>query len=651
MSIRLLLGVLLASIFFAMTGCVHPGQHMVVKTPTVLDQSYSISEPIVNNRIHRYEEVVLHDGDRVKVEAGGCVNTGGSGKTWKNYVSPEGANSARLYHGLIWLPGAAQGGFRVPVGTSPMRLEGVVGQTFTISASGLNPDDLRLYLGYEDDHYTDNGYYRDSAGANGDQCKAPGSIESDNESPKRRKDSIPRAYVRLKLMSTEDQSPPLKPLDLVGHETDANFLLKDPIWAKQIGTTLIAPTPPVTDLPNVTALCGSFPSLPLKRTWGFAACPNGCESGKKCQCEQACTSQAPSFDYPIDFSINKWLSCKWSNSLNGHANWVPVEYSGSLTWGGEQPFDEDADIFLRRPVGDSFDWSGFSAAAAQDEEMEIEMAGYETWDSFGTQWFKQDWDHHTRRDTLGSDAQVIGLMSVDCVHECKVELHPVFAMAVHVSGPTRAADGAWDDVWAIFARNWGTEGWCSHDEHYLDRDRITFILPGPEGTSRVEVVKSDDSFENTGNISGATEFKGNKPNLGIFGPMLVPGQGARLTLFLGSPDAHSRINGYLHLRWNAPPQTKPAPTAVAFAIHNQDSETAFDGSPRAMAKAVYDSAPVKRLTVEPVAPYIPSDGSVTLTAETKEKRERGSLLEWCKEHTTQGQTPEECLKNKEPNSR
>jgi hypothetical protein len=530
-----------------------------------------------------------------------------------------------------------------------MRLEGVVGQTFTISAAGLNPDDLRLYLGYEDDHFGDNGYYRDSAGANGDQCKASESVESSGAP--RRKERIPRARVRLELMNSENQSVSFKPLDLVGHETDPNFLLKDPIWAKQIGTTLIALTPQAKDLPNVTTACGGFPSLPLKRTWGFAACPNGCASGK-CKCEDACTSQSPSFDYPIDFSINKWLSCKWSNSLNGHANWAPVTYSGSLEWGGEQPFDEDADIFLRRPIGGSFDWSGFSAAVAdKGEEMEIEMAGYETWDSFGTQWFKQDWDHHTRKDPLGSDAQVIGLMSVDCVHECKVELHPVFAMAVHVSGPTRAEDGAWDDVWAIFARNWGTEGWCSHDEHYLDRDRITFILPAPEGASHLEVVKSDDGFENAGSIPGATEFKGNKPNLGIFGPTLVPGEGARLTLLLGSSDAHPRINGYLHLRWIAPPQSKSAPTAAVFAIHNQESETAFDGSPRAASKMVYDAAPVKQLSIEPKGPYIPTDSSVSLTAETKENRERGSLREWCKEQKIVGKTPEECQKNKEPNSR
>jgi hypothetical protein len=100
-----------------------------------------------------YPMVPLHAGETVEVSASGCVQTGGSGSTWKRYLKPSGNNSDHLYSGTIHFPGAA----------TAARFQDLIGQTTTITADGP------LTLGYQDDDYTDNGYWSHDNG-NDDQC-------------------------------------------------------------------------------------------------------------------------------------------------------------------------------------------------------------------------------------------------------------------------------------------------------------------------------------------------------------------------------------------------------------------------------------------------------------------------------------------------
>src|SRR5947209_20618807 len=60
-----------------------------------------INRPPVSQRTTDYPGVHFQPGDTVVVNAGGCVQTGGLGKTWKRYVDPLGNNSDRLYHERI----------------------------------------------------------------------------------------------------------------------------------------------------------------------------------------------------------------------------------------------------------------------------------------------------------------------------------------------------------------------------------------------------------------------------------------------------------------------------------------------------------------------------------------------------------------------
>jgi hypothetical protein len=115
----------------------------------------TVIEPNVHAKQTEYPTIEFKAGDHVRIEAGGCVQTGGHGNTWKRYVDPAADND--LYHGLISIPGVFD----------QVRLQGVVNTTVTV------PQDGDLILGYEDDGYSDNGYYAHDDGT-GDQCRNVG---------------------------------------------------------------------------------------------------------------------------------------------------------------------------------------------------------------------------------------------------------------------------------------------------------------------------------------------------------------------------------------------------------------------------------------------------------------------------------------------
>jgi hypothetical protein len=540
-----------------------------------------------------------------------------------------------------------------------MRLDGVVGHSYIISGQGWNKEDLHLYLGYEDDHYKDNGYYRDSAGATGSQCHAAPDAKGHLK--------IPRAFVEIRVERppTLQNVASFKPFDVVSSDVDPNGLLMDPSWGSEYGLNLVseADNAEKLPLPSAEKECGSFPSLPGKRTYGFALCPKGCDHGT-CKCPNPCSSQSPSFDYPIDLSLNKWISCFGNHfpvSLNGHANWSPVMYTGALRWENDQAFDEDADIILYRPAGNqsnTFDYSGFSASYGN--EIEIEMASYETWDTFGTSPLRDIWQKHNEGDALGWEAQIIGLMSLDCVHGCKVELHPVFAMAIHLIGyPKQSANGTWDDRWALFARNWGNEGWCSHDQHVLDRDRIAFVLPGPLGSYKVETV-TDPS-------QSPTSFNATAVGLSVVKPQFISGQGARVALILGDPSRRTEINGFLHVTWSAPlgkaagTFALPAPLYKDASLSQPEAPEAQYGTPD--HPETIESSPVRRTylavdhysvsLLEPdnpiaYAPYMPVIATSTIEATKANKFDKSKLVSWCKQQAAHGISPNVCNKNTEP---
>jgi hypothetical protein len=107
--------------------------------------------------VHRSgERATVRRGDHINVTAGGCVQTGGRGLTWKRYVDPQSAND--LYHGLVDIPGVT-GGLQ--------RIQGIDDTWFEVFGDG------NIILGYEDDGYSDNGYSAHDDGTN-NQCRGVG---------------------------------------------------------------------------------------------------------------------------------------------------------------------------------------------------------------------------------------------------------------------------------------------------------------------------------------------------------------------------------------------------------------------------------------------------------------------------------------------
>jgi hypothetical protein len=124
-----------------------------------------ITEPTVTRPETFYPGILFRPGDRVLVSARGCVQTGGSGATWKHYVYPSGPNAGSLYHGRIRIPGATPG-------SQTVRFKDVNGLLLTVPANvGLGA--AFLTLGYEDDNYSDNGYYDHDNGTE-NQCAGTG---------------------------------------------------------------------------------------------------------------------------------------------------------------------------------------------------------------------------------------------------------------------------------------------------------------------------------------------------------------------------------------------------------------------------------------------------------------------------------------------
>jgi hypothetical protein len=118
--------------------------------------------------------IPVFSGDRVWVMAGGCVQTGGHGNTWKRYVAPTGSNADRLYHGQIKIPGAIEQLTNLYTNSSNHIVpgDGQWSPPFTVGANHQNTAEF-ISLGYTDDGYGDNGYWGHDDGTQ-NQCKGIG---------------------------------------------------------------------------------------------------------------------------------------------------------------------------------------------------------------------------------------------------------------------------------------------------------------------------------------------------------------------------------------------------------------------------------------------------------------------------------------------
>src|SRR5215510_7924547 len=190
----------------------------VTHTVNGTTETWRIDEPNVKKKIIEFPQIRFQPGDQVRVTGGGCVQTGGHGKTWKRYIDPLGPNSDRLYHGMILIPGA--------IGNLPAdnlsrfaRILIEKGHTFTVKAI-TEPRKQHLWLGYEDDGYGDNGYWGQDEGTQG-QCKIGNAF-------------LEHAFVLVTIVHGPAPQPTGRPFDLVLDKVDDNGILHNPKWAWQL---------------------------------------------------------------------------------------------------------------------------------------------------------------------------------------------------------------------------------------------------------------------------------------------------------------------------------------------------------------------------------------------------------------------------------
>jgi len=471
-----------------------------------------IDQPDVKHSVTSYPAVTFKPGDRVVVQAAGCVQTGGHGKTWKRYVNPSGANSDRFYHGLIFIPG-------ITLGEKLDRISTRINQTLVIPA-GVAPPGNVLKLGYEDDGFGDNGYYAHDDGTE-NQCR-----------------NVGPAWVQLTITPSPVPPPqPSAPMDLVAdnNQQDLNGLLFNPRWKFET-------TSPAGAHPDPNVLCDGFPyPAPGNPPVGMGHPP--------------CISPNQGVNIDVGEGSNGTLCENFhtvAGKLHGHLNYRPVTYSGHVYFvkhdnpvqfnGLSVPSfgDDDYNMYL-----DTANHSGISAVnddlLGVGKVIEIEYDSDETIDHFQSYWWNQ-W--HSAVDANdgnsggaashmvdGGEAIVIGLMNIDAEHGPKSEIHPVYALAMHVEN--LPGDIAQDERWAIFVRNTGDEGFCSHLEHQLPLADISILIPHP-GATGAQLIQPD--------------FRANNGNVTMDTPHYENG-GLLLTFHLGPPENGSMVDGSFTVRW------------------------------------------------------------------------------------------------------
>jgi hypothetical protein len=421
---------------------------------------YRIDRPTVIQPRTQYPQIQFSLGDTLNINAGGCVQTGGSGETWKSYTNPLGDNAGSLYSGTIYIPGL------IPQTGGPSgypRIAGWMNRSLIIPSTlppAISQSQLILNLGYEDNDYSDNGYWGHDDG-NPPQCI-----------------NIGPAWVEITVTTAETgtasqgQQSAQRPFDFVWdtNKLDRNALPLNPIWAYQIKNP--------AGTPDFQAICD--------------AAFSGGDTINVSLLSAICTSQDPTPDLSHS-SFDAFGYCH-GDPLKGHLNWMLATYTGTLWWSeysGNYTLEDDDFNFNLVPPNNA------GLTDLNKGALGLEFNAGETIDNFDAPFWVLFRDQVYLGTQLeagglvnGKPAVVTGLMGIDGVHGGYTESHPVFAMAIRIN--EQAAGNGVDETWAFFVRNSGDEGGCSHLIHdWVPASGSYYLsLPWPQGATTVSVVAS-----------------------------------------------------------------------------------------------------------------------------------------------------------------
>ena len=478
-----------------------------------------IDRPVVTQRAFQYRGIRFRSGDVVTIEAGGCVATGNSADSWRRFVDPTGRDANRLFHGLIRIPGHPPGGGLV-------RLQTLVGRPLTIPTP-LPPGNSFLSVGYEDNDYRDNGYANHNNGP-GDQCRLD-------------RDGGP-AWLSLTIRHGEEQPLVQAPLNLVATDLDASGALINPRFGWETRHD---------DHPNTSVLCAGFPyqSRSDEARGVFLGNP-------------PCTTDLTGIDVAAGFNAVLCRASGPPDKLHGHVNWYPATVAGRVTWAGHSDWIQKGDddySFRLYPA------NGGMLTSAYPNAIDVEFDSQETIDHFGSGWWRSFQEAVERDDGTVAEngaasrivddheAVVTGLAGLSAEHEASSQLHPVYAMALHLSSD------ATKDRWAFFARNWGNEGFCSRNQHYWDVSPLSIFIPGPEGATDFTLIDQDVK------ANGDFGIRASFVNAGVL-----------LSFDLGAPESRAIADGLVSIRWTLP----PAPRGAAITMSGRRAASTFGPSIR-----------------------------------------------------------------------
>ena len=537
--------------------------------PTAKGQfSCTIDKPNVTQRETVVPNVVFVPGDNVVVGASGCVQTGGAGRTWKLFVNPSGPNADHLYHGLIRIPTATPG-------SGLVRIRDIIGKNLKVAG---NVQRVALHLGYEDDDYSDNGYNDPDDGTD-DQCKNIGPAQV-------------RVVITRGATGGGGDTGGL-PFNLKWTELAPGGLPFNPQWAWQQRVENVGAIPD-------TSLCHNF-SKTVQATG-----PNGQSVAVRVPDFADCTDQTGPNNVDLPEGFNQ-TACSFggSNSFSGHLNWFPVTFEGHASW-GDHGIDDDYTFEFRRD-GNPLSINGRAG-------LHVEFDSEETIDNFTTdEWkaFHQAVDDDTNgpepKKRFDGHTILTGMFGLDCEHDCKSELHPLYALATKRDNFEN--DSA-DEVWLMFVRNVGNEGYCSHQLWKAPFTNYTFRLPWRDGMSSVEVVwgVAKSQFKGTAGTAGPTVNYISPPEL----PPPAPKPGVYVSFSLPPASQSPLIEGALHLKWIAlgtglhvnPPNTVGNTTGggrvtgemTSVFTHGRSQE--IDEAEHKIRSAINQLPPAQRLEVQ-----------------------------------------------------
>jgi len=342
--------------------------------------------------------------------------------------------------------------------------------------------------------------------------------------------------------------PPIKPLTVVVKNTDANGFPTTPLmWGYQVTRGMVG----LASEPRIGAI---VPNMD-----GFTNAISGNNTAGWDTALNHYTDDAIAVDY------NQPTVALCERCIPGRYNWVnfgPVKasaitYNGIINWNGwsgDIVGDNDYNI----QIYDSLSPGGLCTVDNPGgTKIECEFDAAETVNNFGEDqngsWWQKfrywrDNDETQAQQMMdGKHAIAIGLLGLDAnkwhagcysnVTPCYSELHPLYAMFVHVSSDPN------NDVWAFFIRNWGTEGDCGGSNWPLFTSNsapepIKVTLPMPGATNI--------SFLNSTILHVSSDL----PNDYTIPTEVVLNEGAVLTFNLSAPGVKGWVEGELHLQWS-----------------------------------------------------------------------------------------------------